>query len=116
MLDDMEFDFEDIDVDLDGIPDSVDGFISLDGDFIEDSTDLDLDLDLNGIPDRLTPAFTDLDIDGIPDAVEPLGPDLDGDFLPDQIDPFQDFDADGISDVGFYGYLRRINLLSPFGD
>jgi hypothetical protein len=116
MLDDMDFDFEDIDIDLDGIPDSVDGFISIDGDFIDDSTDLDLDLDLNGIPDRLAPGFLDLDIDGIPDQAEPLGPDLDGDFLPDWLDPFQDLDADGISDGGFYSYLGRLNLLSPFGD
>ena len=36
MLDDFDFALEDIDIDLDGIPDSIDSFIDLDGNNIPD--------------------------------------------------------------------------------
>lgn len=116
MLDDFDFGLEDLDIDLDRIPDSIDGFIDLDGDFVDDASDLSLDFDGDGISDRLAPGFMDLDSDNIPDGFEPLGPDLDGDMLPDGIDPFFDINGNGIPDAGFYGYLRRIDLTHPFGD
>jgi hypothetical protein len=114
MLDD--FDFGLLDIDLDGIPDSIDGFIDLDGDFVDDASDLSLDLDVNGTLDRLAPEFMDLDSDNIPDGFEPLGPDLDGDMLSDGIDPFFDINGNGIPDAGFHSYLQRIDLTHPFGD
>ena len=113
MLDDFDFGLEDLD--LDGIPDSFDGFIDLDGNSLDDAMDLGLDLDLDGMPDRIAPEFMDLDGDSIPDGFESLGPDLDGDMLPDGIDPFFDINEDGITDAGFYSYLQRIDLTHPFG-
>ena len=47
MLDDFDFALEDLDIDLDGIPDSIDSFVYLDGNTIPDSIDLNLDLDLD---------------------------------------------------------------------
>ena len=116
MLDDFDFGLENLDVDLDGLPDSFDGFIDLDGNSIDDAMDLSLDLDGGGFPDRLAPEFMDLDSDNIPDGFEPLGPDLDGDMLPDGIDPFFDNNGNGIPDAGFRGYLQRIDLTHPFGN
>ena len=116
MLENFNFGLEDLDLDLDGIPDSFDGFIDLDGNSLDDAMDLGVDLDLNGFPDRVAPDFMDLDDNSIPDGFEPLGPDLDGDMLPDGIDPFFDIDVDGIPDAGFYSYLQRIDLTHPFGN
>lgn len=116
MLDDFDFGLENLDIDLDGIPDSFDGFIDLDGNSLDDAMDLSVDLDVDGMPDRLAPQFMDLDGDNIPDGFESLGPDLDGDFLPDGMDPFFDANGNGIADAGFYGYLQRIDLTHPFGD
>lgn len=115
MLDDFDFALEDLDIDLDGIPDSIDSFIDLDGSNIPDPIDLNLDLDLDGMPDRLAPGMMDLDGNLIPDGIQPNGPDLDGDYLPDGMDPFLDFDKNGIPDGGFQTYLRKLNLSHPFG-
>lgn len=116
MLDDFDLGLEDLDLDMDGIPDSIDSFIDLDMNGMPDDLDMSLDLDMNGMPDRLAPDSMDLDGDNIPDGLEVNGPDLDGDSLPDGMDPFLDFNGNGIPDSGFYGYLRGINLDHPFGD
>ena len=115
MLDDFDFGLENLDVDLDGLPDSFDGFIDLDGNSIDDAMDLSLDLDGDGFPDRLAPEFMDLDRDNVPDGFESLGPDLDGDMLPDGLDSFFDINGNGIPDAGFYGYLKSLDLTHPFG-
>jgi len=115
MLDDFDLGLEDLDLDMDGIPDSIDSFIDLDMNGMPDDLDMSLDLDMSGVPDRLSPNFIDLDGDNIPDGHEVFGPDLDGDDLPDGIDPFLDFNGNGIPDSGFYGYLRKIGLDYPFG-
>jgi len=105
-----------VDVDLDGIDDSIDPeilFVDTDGDGLHDNVDLDddndglsdleegnglLDTDGDGIPDSLD---TDSDNDGIADADE-IG-DADGDGIPDSQEPdgtdvSTDTDGDGIPD------------------
>jgi hypothetical protein len=116
MLDDFDLGLEDLDLDMDGIPDSIDPFIDLDMNGISDDVDQFLDLDLNGMPDRLAPESMDLDGNRIADGLQVNMPDLDVDGISDGIDPFLDFNGNGIADSGFYGYLRSINLGHPFGE
>jgi len=113
MLDD--YGLEDLDLDLDNVPDSIDPFIDVNGNAISDDLELGLDLDQDGMPDWLAPQFMDLDSDLMPDGFERGGPDLDWDGIGDGIDPFLDADGDQIPDAGFYGYLKRLKLASPFG-
>jgi hypothetical protein len=105
-----------VDVDLDGIDDSIDPeilFIDTDGDGLHDNVDPDddndglsdreegnglVDTDGDGIPDSLDP---DSDNDGIPDADE--NGDADGDGIPDSQEPNDsdvstDTDGDGLTD------------------
>ncbi len=105
-----------VDVDLDGIDDSIDPeilFIDTDGDGLHDNVDPDddndglsdreegnglIDTDGDGIPDSID---TDSDNDGIADADE--NGDSDGDGIPDSQEPNDsdvttDTDGDGITD------------------
>lgn len=105
-----------VDVDLDGVDDSIDSeilFVDTDGDGLHDNVDLDddndglsdlqegnglLDTDGDGIPDSLD---TDSDNDGIGDLDE--SGDSDGDGIPDSQEPggtdvTTDTDGDGVLD------------------
>lgn len=90
----------DIDLDNDGIPNSVEGSGDTDSDGVADQYDLDSDND--GIPDIIEAGGTDSNGDGIADSPT----DLDGDGLVDQYDgdnggtpqPTPDTDGDGIPD------------------
>lgn len=84
-----------VDMDYDGIPDTLEPFSHL-------GNTSGVDLDHDGIPDALEPfsqlgnaSGVDLDHDGIPDALEPFnhignasGVDLDHDGIPDALEPF----------------------------
>lgn len=90
----------DIDLDNDGIPNSIEGSGDTDGDGVPDQSDLDSDND--GIPDIIEGGGTDANGDGQADSPT----DTDGDGLVDQYDadnggdpqPTDDTDGDGIPD------------------
>jgi len=92
-------DFQDLDSDNDGIPDSIEsgsGGFDLDGDGVIDAVE---DLDADGIPDICDSDQTGgndlLPTDGIDDTCQG-GTDTDGDGIQDSSDP--DVDNDGIAD------------------
>jgi uncharacterized repeat protein (TIGR01451 family) len=85
-------DYRDEDSDNDGIPDSIEGNVDTDGDGIPDY--LDEDSDGDGIPDSIE-GNVDTDGDGVPDY---LDEDSDGDGIPDSIEGNVDTDGDGIPD------------------
>lgn len=81
---------DDLDSDVDGIPDAVEGTVDSDGDGTPDF--LDADSDGDGLVDRLD-GVLDPDQDGLPAY---LDEDADGDGLPDAEDGTEDPDRDGL--------------------
>ena len=99
---------DNIDVDLDGIPDNCDEMIDSDGDYVPDETDNcqgyndSIDVDNDSIPDDCDD-FIDSDNDGVSDGNDKCTGyndtiDTDSDGIPDGCDDFIDSDADGVSD------------------
>ena len=83
---------DDVDTDLDGIPDAVEGIADFDGD--DTANYLDSDSDDDGITDAVE-GLGDVDSDGVPNF---LDDDSDNDGISDEIEGDEDSDEDGIPD------------------